>query len=192
MIWKIQACKTILRHSRCQRKPKTQPHLHMCPSVCFYTLFFQPVGEVVFIQEALWSFFFTHPSPLRYRDAYFNVLVMCLWTHICHSLGWVSASLLEGELILAGLRGAAAAPSQVAWEGWVRERWLPCPGCRTPPSAAGRPSCRRRSPGRAGENASALGLLSGESGKSCVNRGRITKNEPLQLWALGAIWGWIC
>lgn len=37
----------------CQLKPKTQPHLHMCPSVCFYTLFFQPVGEVVFIQAAV-------------------------------------------------------------------------------------------------------------------------------------------
>lgn len=30
-----------------------QPHLHMCPSVCFYTLCLQPVGEIVLIQAAV-------------------------------------------------------------------------------------------------------------------------------------------
>ena len=109
MIWKIQACKTILRRSRCQLKPKTLPHLHMCPSVCFYTLFFQPVGEVVFIQAAVWSFFFTHQFPFYHRAAYFKVHVICLWTHIhLHSLSWVFLSLLEGELIFSGPSFAAA------------------------------------------------------------------------------------
>lgn len=99
-----------------------------------------------------------------------------------HGLGWVSASHLEGELIFAGLRGAAAAPAR-----WPGNGPSEAAGCclvqvaETPPSAAGRGHAARHRPGPASENASALGLLCREPGKSCVNRGRITKNEPLQL-----------
>lgn len=194
MIWKIQACKTILRHSHCQLKPKTQPHLHMCPSVCFYTLFFQPVGEVVFIQAAVWIFFFTHHFPLYHIDAYFKVHVICLWTHICTALAgfsflfWKVSSSLQACLLCSclyqpGCLGITELVSSL----------LPSPGCRNLPSQA-RVELQQPQSGLAKPvRMEVLSVSSVESlRKSCVNRGRITKNEPLQLWAFGAIWGWIC
>lgn len=149
MIWKIQACKTILRRSRCQLKPKTQPHLHMCPSVCFYTLFFQPVGEVVFIQDALWIFFFAHPFPLYYMDAYFKVHVICLWTHICTALA--GFPLLFWKVSSSSQASAVQLPRQPGGPGMAElgSGLLPCPGCRTPPSPAGQGQAARHSPGRA-------------------------------------------
>lgn len=154
MIWKIQACKTILRHSHCQRKPKTQPHLHMCPSVCFYTLFFQPVGEVVFIQEALWIFFFTHPFPLHDIDAYFKVHVICLRTHICTALA--GFPLLFWKVSSSSQASAAQLLHPARWrgDGWLREQSValsrlqntsihcrPGPSCR-PQSRASRWECK--------------------------------------------------
>lgn len=199
MIWKIQACKTILRHWRCQLKPKTQPHLHMCPSVCFYTLFFQPVGEVVFIQAAVWIFFFTHHFPLYHIDAYFKVHVICLWTHICTALAgflflfWKVSpspqacppcSCLHQPGCLRITQQAVCHLLQVA----DRLPLLP----PTPQLQARVPLPRPQSRAKL-VRMEVLSVSSVESlRKSCVNRGRITKNEPLQLWAFGAIWGWIC
>lgn len=56
-----------------------QPHLHMCPSVCFYTLCLQPVGEIVLIQAAV-NFFFNLFFPPA--DIFLCVYVVCRWTCI--------------------------------------------------------------------------------------------------------------
>ena len=163
MIWKIQACKTILRRSRCQLKPKTLPHLHMCPSVCFYTLFFQPVGEVVFIQAAVWSFF----SPTSFHSIIELHILKCMLfvsghTFTCTALAgfsclsWkVSSSSPAWALQRPAQAGLSADQSQ-GTQHVAFSRWQKLP-------SAGRPVAGPTAqPSRAGENGSAFDLFSGE------------------------------
>lgn len=193
MLWKIQACKTILRHSRCQLKPKTQPHLHMCPSVCFYTLFFQPVGEVVFIQAAVWFFFsLTHHLPFYPIDVYFKKCAIRPRTSI--SIACAGTCPFPGKL------------SHLCRSAHSLQLPIPARGSRMSPEQSGVPGVSSCAPmsglghaatvtiqGEPAGRMEVLWLSSVESlRKSCVNRRRATKSEPLQLWASGAIWGWIC
>lgn len=163
-------------------------------SICLFLHFIFPTsGWSGFHPSCSLNFFFTHHFSFYYIDAYFKVHVICLWTHICTALAGFSSLSPERWAHLPG-------PPRCSC--------LHQPGCLGITDSgnsllpfrqvaeilqAGQGEAARATIGGEPVRMRVLSVSSVESlRKSCVNRGRITKNEPLQLWAFGAIWGWIC
>lgn len=162
-------------------------------SICLFLHFIFPTsGWSGFHPSCSLNFFFTHHFPLYYIDAYFKVHVICLWTHICTALAGFSFLFWKVSSCSQASALQLPAPARLPGDHWVREQLVAFTRLQKS-SGSGQGEAAWATVWGEPVRMEVLSVSSVESlCKSCVNRGRITKNEPLQLWAFGAIWGWIC